>query len=63
MDGDILNDELPAIPCGLVAKSVFNDSFILRKEDDTKIEINEQNIAWSSDVQYKFKNIQNAPDG
>ena len=27
MDGD-----LPAIPCGLIAKSIFNDTFKLKKK-------------------------------
>lgn len=52
----------PAIPCGLVAKSVFNDTFVLEKKGEngganTPITISEKNIAWSSDLTYKFKNI------
>lgn len=58
-----LNDDKPAIPCGLVAKSVFNDTFRLKKEGEVDwIPINEKGIAWASDVYYKFKNIQNVPD-
>ena len=55
-----MDDSAPAIPCGLVAKSVFNDTFELWKEDQTaaegkvKIEIEETGIAWSSDITYKF---------
>jgi len=55
-----LDDEEPATPCGLVAKSLFNDTFKLYKTDDgVKKEINiiEKNIAWSSDITYKFKNV------
>lgn len=56
-----LNVEDPATPCGLVAKSFFNDTFRLyRQENDGKnveIEIIQKNIAWSSDIQYKFKNV------
>ena len=63
---------LPAIPCGLVAKSVFNDTFVLREKigaaknnaTDKIITINKDNIAWSSDITYKFKNIdENLPTG
>ena len=52
----------PAIPCGLVAKSVFNDTYVLKKDGKT-IPIVETGIAWSSDIQYKFKNIENEPNG
>jgi hypothetical protein len=53
----------PAIPCGLVAKSVFNDTYVLKKDGSTTIPIVETGIAWSSDIQYKFKNIENEPNG
>lgn len=43
-----------AIPCGLIAKSMFNDTFALYSEEslaeNTKINIDEKNIAWESDV-------------
>lgn len=58
-----LPDRDPAIPCGLVAKSMFNDSYVLQDEQGKQIPITETGIAWSSDIQYKFKNIENAPDG
>lgn len=48
-----------AIPCGLVAKSFFNDTFVLSQIVDGSekaIPISEQNIAWESDRKYKFKN-------
>ena len=51
-----------AIPCGLVAKSIFNDTFQLYKvEDDNSeklIDIIEKGIAWSSDIEYKFNNME-----
>lgn len=54
----------PAIPCGLVAKSFFNDTFVLKKVGDTNpVTINHDNIAWSSDIQYKFNNIEGAIPG
>ena len=60
-----IKDDDPAIPCGLVAKSVFNDTYTLWKIKDEKdevitpvqIDILESNIAWSSDIEYKFANI------
>jgi len=42
---------------------MFNDTFVLKNEAGKEIDINEKGIAWASDVQYKFKNIQNPPDG
>ena len=58
---------MPAIPCGLVAKSIFNDTYELYREvegeADEKIEITSDNIAWTSDITYKFKNILEVPEG
>ena len=46
----------PANPCGLVAKSLFNDTFSLNKDgQEGPIALNEQGIAWESDIKYKFK--------
>ena len=46
-----------AIPCGLVAKSFFNDTFVLKKKGNANsVTILKDDIAWSSDVTYKFKN-------
>jgi hypothetical protein len=42
---------------------MFNDTFTLYKKASgsgttrTKIEIDEKGIAWASDLQYKFKNL------
>jgi len=47
----------PAVPCGLIAKSFFNDKYELRKVDNTRIPINETDIAWSNDRLYQFKNM------
>jgi len=56
-----MDDSLPATPCGLVAKSVFNDTFTLKKVEDDgstpEIEIIQKDIAWDSDIAYKFKRI------
>lgn len=45
-----------ANPCGLVAKSFFNDSFTMLNGTDP-VDINEKGIAWQSDIDYKFKNM------
>ena len=46
-----MEDDLQAIPCGKIARSFFNDTFVLKKktegeEDDKPIKINEKGIAW-----------------
>jgi len=47
----------PAIPCGLIAKSIFTDSYSIKKKGTTtNIPIYQKGIAWKSDVDYKFKN-------
>lgn len=52
--------EQVAIPCGLIAKSFFNDTFELLQKKSTgnykPVEVNYTNIAWESDKKYKFKN-------
>lgn len=46
-----------AIPCGLIAKSFFDDTYALYQSDGTtQITIDETNIAWPSDKDNKFKN-------
>lgn len=49
--GSIIN------PCGLIAWSVFNDSFELRNQSVT-INMTSSGIAWPSDKSMKFKNQQ-----
>lgn len=52
------DDWLPAVPCGLVAKSFFNDKYNMTKRGETKqVNINRKGIAWESDYNYKFKNL------
>jgi hypothetical protein len=48
-----------ASPCGLIAKSVFTDGFTLLDPAGNNITIDDSNIAWKSDVDYKYKQ---APD-
>jgi len=43
------------LPCGLIAWSLFNDTFALSK-DGNDINLRKKGIAWSSDVDKKFNN-------
>lgn len=52
-----------AVPCGLIAKSVFNDTFEIYKvnvvdgkKQYEKVPMKEDGIAWKSDVGFKYKN-------
>lgn len=63
LKGELLNPNDPAIPCGLVAKSVFNDAYVITDQNSNPVEIDSSSIAWDSDVEYKFKNIKNPPTG
>ncbi|GAB5354312.1 hypothetical protein AAMO2058_000108000 [Amorphochlora amoebiformis] len=45
-------------PCGLAARSIFNDTYVLLNPDIT---IHTDNIAWPGD-RYKYKNVQNYPN-
>ena len=62
--GGDLDPNAAAFPCGLVAKSLFNDTYDFYKDKNMaeKIDINSDDIAWESDVQYKFKNIKDIGD-
>ena len=55
-----------AIPCGLAARSTFDDSYILYRcesnfgcamTEENQIKIHRGNIAWSSEKTVKYKNI------
>ena len=54
-DKTILNPDEMAIPCGIMAKSFFNDSFTNFKINKEDINVNEKNIAWEKDKEL-FKN-------
>ncbi|EOA13634.1 hypothetical protein CARUB_v10026706mg [Capsella rubella] len=48
---------LPIVPCGLIAWSMFNDTFVFARER-TKLKVSRNNIAWKSDREHKFgKNV------
>lgn len=52
---ETLNDEDPAFPCGLIAKSFFNDTFAIKDSTGKTVEIDENNIAWPADLSLKYK--------
>lgn len=59
MTNEELKDDDLAIPCGLIAKSFFNDEYALYKNSiskDNKITIDEKDIAWQADKDIKYKN-------
>lgn len=43
----------PIVPCGLIAWSLFNDTYTLSR-NDIALPINKRNIAWESDKTHKF---------
>lgn len=47
------NNGLPIVPCGLIAWSLFNDTYTFSGER-TKLKVNRKNIAWKSDREHKF---------
>lgn len=55
-----LDPEAVAYPCGLIAKSLFDDAYNLTSANDpfvlSPIPMAYNNIAWKSDVEYKYKN-------
>ncbi|XVF87124.1 hypothetical protein PTKIN_Ptkin18bG0094300 [Pterospermum kingtungense] len=51
------NNNQSIVPCGLIAWSLFNDTFTFIRER-TKLKVNRKNIAWKSDRDHKFgKNV------
>ena len=43
----------PIVPCGLIAWSLFNDTYGISVKDKA-VEISKKNIAWDSDKKEKF---------
>ena len=58
VDGSTLVQDDVAYPCGLIAKSVFTDSYTIKTTETVpvEVEIDSSDIAWKSDVEFKFKN-------
>ena len=57
LQGTLNPDEI-AVPCGLIAKSYFNDNFSLYDSNGNIIKINQNNIAFKADKENHFKNSQ-----
>ncbi|CAI9300244.1 unnamed protein product [Lactuca saligna] len=63
---DYTTDNKPIVPCGLIAWSLFNDTYKLSSRGKA-IDIDKKGIAWKSDMEAKFgsdvypKNFQNGP--
>nr|POE46503.1 putative ala-interacting subunit 2 [Quercus suber] len=47
------NNGLPVVPCGLVAWSLFNDTYKFIR-GKSELNVNRKNIAWKSDRDHKF---------
>ncbi|XP_062096828.1 putative ALA-interacting subunit 2 isoform X3 [Humulus lupulus] len=47
------NNGLPVVPCGLIAWSLFNDTYTFVR-GGSKVKVNRNNIAWKSDRDHKF---------
>jgi len=58
LNGEVLNVNVVANPCGLIAKYFFNDRFKLETDAGEQIAIDETNIAHSVDRNSKFKAAQ-----
>lgn len=60
-DGKTLLDPMAvANPCGLIAKSFFNDTYSMYDERGIEVSINETGIAWLNDRQGKYKRAHNS---
>jgi len=44
------------LPCGLIAKSIFNDVIILKTQSGKLVNVQKKGIAWESDRDEKFNN-------
>ena len=55
--GDLLEADSPANPCGMIAFTYFNDSFVLKNQGGNEVNISNVGIAWPTDLQkYKMPN-------
>ncbi|KAL6057402.1 ALA-interacting subunit [Balamuthia mandrillaris] len=44
------------LPCGLIAHSIFNDTFVLKAPNGDVVPLRKEGIAWQSDLDHKFFN-------
>ena len=54
IDGTTINDTDIANPCGLVARSVFNDTMVMTDSTGKEVKISTEGIAWKSDKDILF---------
>ena len=54
VSGTDLDKEAVAHPCGIAARSIFNDFFVLKDSSDTEIPISSKGIAWEDDLKYRY---------
>lgn len=54
LDGSPIGDKDIANPCGLCARSMFNDTFMLFDYNDEKVKVLENKISWESDNAYLY---------
>lgn len=54
--GESLEPNELAVPCGLIAKSYFNDKYKNWKLDGKDLTVDESGIAWDADIKMKYKN-------
>jgi len=57
VNGAKLEPEAPANPCGLVARSLFNDTYTLKDPKGSEVSVSFDDIAWDSDKNSKFQNM------
>ena len=54
VDGTDLDENAVAFPCGIAARSYFNDTFVMRDDSDGEIPISSKGIAWNADVEHRY---------
>eukprot|EP01128_Nolandella_sp_AFSM9_P009222 TRINITY_DN5843_c0_g1_i1.p1 TRINITY_DN5843_c0_g1~~TRINITY_DN5843_c0_g1_i1.p1 ORF type:complete len:322 (+),score=54.30 TRINITY_DN5843_c0_g1_i1:48-968(+) len=54
-EGGSSNPDLMYLPCGLIANSVFNDTYVL-SGTGADVPMTKEGVAWESDIKEKFKN-------
>ena len=53
VSGDPLEPEDIAHPCGIAARSVFNDTFAMTDPNNVPVDISSKGIAWEDDITYR----------
>ncbi|KAK2654432.1 hypothetical protein Ddye_014288 [Dipteronia dyeriana] len=53
---DTINGTLSIVPCGLIAWSLFNDTYSFSRNNNQTLTVNKSGISWKSDREHKFGN-------